>query len=115
MALSKPPLAFGAFLAERDRCRDRAYVSEDRLLREGFFCNTNRMWDTVSLELADAVAVHPKHRRAAIGTVIALRMAGSPRNCEAGTGSNAILKKVLLGRCAFWRHLATRPFTGRKT
>ena len=45
------PLSFAAFLAERDRCRDRAYRSTDRVLRDAFIENTDRRYDHVSQEL----------------------------------------------------------------
>ena len=117
MALARPPLSFAAFVDERDRCRDKSYVSSFYPLREGYFCNTNRMWDRVSQELATATAVHPKYRRSAIGAVLALRMAGSPRESErpGRSGAGPIMKHALQKKSSFRAYVRTMPFTGRKT
>jgi len=115
--LARPPLDFEAFIQERDRCRDGSYVSSFYPLREGYFCNTNRMWDRVSQELAKATAVHPKYRRNAIGAVLALRMAGSPREEEkpGRSGAAAIMMHALRKKRSFRAYIGTMPFSGRKT
>ena len=41
-------LSFSPFMEERDRCRNRTYESQDPILREGYFCNTDRRWDFTS-------------------------------------------------------------------
>ena len=133
-SMIEPTLNFQAFIEERDRCCDRDYVSPHSILREGYFCNTDRMKDRVSKELAFAVGVNPKLRKEAIATVIALRMAGSPRQSEKPgySGSYAImqravrshkifepLKWLLEGRhvkkLSFKKYIETMPFSGRKT
>ena len=116
VAMLRPPrLNFGAFVAERDRCRDRTYVSDDPILRKGFFCNTNRMWDTVSQELAYATGVGPLYRQEAIATIIVLRMSGSPRNDQLMSGSEAIMKQAIKGRYSFAKFVETMRFSRRKT
>ena len=62
--------------------RDRTYESEDRILRQGYFCNTDRRWDFTSEEQEYEVSVAPRYRREAIETVIAQRMSGSARHSE---------------------------------
>ena len=56
------PLPFGSFMEERDRCRDRNYVSQDTIIREGYFCNTDRRWDFTSQEQEYEVSLAPPSR-----------------------------------------------------
>ena len=111
------PLPFGSFMEERDRCRDRNYVSQDTIIREGYFCNTDRRWDFTSQEQEYEVSLAPRFRREAIETVLAQRMSGSARHSEKpGTsGTYPILRAAIQGKRALRRHLRTMPFSGRKT
>ena len=65
--LKQPPhayramvLSFGPFMDERDRCRDRSYVSQDPILRQGYFCNTDRRWDFTSEQQEYEVSLAPR-------------------------------------------------------
>ena len=75
------------------------------------------MWDRVSRELAHATGVSARSRRAAVGTVIALRMAGSPRESEKPglSGAAAIMREAVRPKKAFREYLRSMPFSGRKT
>ena len=58
------PLSIGDFMEERDRCRDRSYSSPDPILRDGYFCNTDRRWDFTGKEQEYEVSLAPAFRRA---------------------------------------------------
>ena len=108
-------LSFSEFVEERDRCRDPTYESPYQVLRDGFFCNTNRMWDRVSREL-EAATGHPWLRYESILTILALRMAGFPREGERpGAGARPIMAAALDGLDQFRAYVRTMPFSGRKT
>jgi hypothetical protein len=106
------PLSFAAFLAERDRCRERTHRSNDRVLRDAFIENTDRRYDHVSQELERAIAGQPLEP--AVATVMALRLSGSARESErpGRSGAAPIMAATLRGDLGF---LETMPFTGRKT
>ena len=117
MALQRPLLDLEGFIEERDRCRDKTYESPHPVLREGFFENTNRMWDKVSGELAFATAVSPAHRRAAITTTFVLRLAGSARESEKPgmSGATPLMEKAMGTKAALRAYIRKMPFSGRKT
>ena len=105
-----------SFMDERDRCRDRSYLSADPVLATGFFCNTDRRMDHVSNELMWAISVAEAYgnREAAIATVAALRLAGSPRESEGqGRGAFPLIWAAIEGRLE--EHLCKTPFPGRRT
>ena len=112
---ASPPrsaLTFGEFVQERDRCRDPKYRSDHMLLREAFFCNTNRLWDTVSREIEDEIELHTKLHK--IKVLVISRFTGSPRNDEGG--SKAIARAVRrkgVKKLREW--VTTMRCTGRKT
>ena len=111
------PLSFGHFMEERDRCRDRSYTSPDPIIRDGYFCNTDRRWDFTSKEQEYEVSLAPAFRRACIETVITQRMSGSARHSEkpGKSGTFPIMRAALQGKRTLKQHIRTMPFSGRKT
>ena len=110
--MERPALTFGEFIQERDRCRDRKYRSDHMLLRDAFFCNTNRLWDTVSREIEDEIELHNKLCK--IKVLVISRFTGSPRNDEGG--SKAIARATRCKEVSELRKwVTTMQCTDRKT
>ena len=125
-------MEFGPFVLERDRCRDPAYRSPDPVLRDGYFTNTNRMWDHVSQQLVKVASGDaPWARRLTtrppwvgqavkmekVATVVALRMAGSPREEErpGRSGATPIMAAVRGRPRELFSYIRMMPFSGRHT
>ena len=108
-------LRFGAFIDERDRCRKRDYVSGDRVLRAGYFCNTDRRWDHTSVEMEYEIGLAPVYHRECVETVVTQRLSGSARHSErpGRSGTFPILRAALRGELQ--EHIRSMPFSGRKT
>ncbi|CAK0827745.1 unnamed protein product, partial [Prorocentrum cordatum] len=82
-ALEKPALSIGEWAAERDRCSDPAYRSPHFIMREGFWENTDRLKDAVSVHLGRQVrrlSRLPGGRLHAFRLVLLTRFLSSPRD-----------------------------------
>ena len=111
--LAKPDLTFAQFVAARNACEPGGPgPGENLMLQLGFFCNTNRLRDTVTKELETAIMNEP--REVAVGTIFLLRMMGSPRQNEhpGMSGALPIATALRNGTCITVEDLR---FSGRKT
>ena len=104
-------------MLERDLCRkhkgDSSFQSKHFLFNIALFCNTSRLFDVVTRQLQTATSGEAK--RVQVGTVLLLRMAGSPREEERPglSGAAAIAARLREGFPALY--VRKMPFTGRGT
>jgi len=114
--VSKPDLTFQEFFRERNRCRDRSYVSNSFLLRIGFFCNNDRMLDETTGQIERSLQDLSREQK--ILAVLLSRFSGSPREEEKpGKSGAAVVAKHIRqdSPVDFAAFVKQMPFSGRHT